>query len=90
MKTDAPPGLIPGKEEQEDRILLAKNRDYLISHRELQVIFRCKPDKGDEYFSVNSMGACNVFSSGMNRKGWPLQTQGSPPSMRVRAFPGSR
>lgn len=54
---------------QEERILLAKNRDYLLSHRKLQVIFRCKPDKGNEYFSVNSIGASNVFSSGMNEKG---------------------
>ena len=50
-------------------ILLAKNRDYLISHRGLQVVFRCTPFQGIEYFSVNSMGAPNVFSSGMNTEG---------------------
>jgi isopenicillin-N N-acyltransferase like protein len=58
-----------GKKGEGEGILLAKNRDYLISHRGLQVVFRCKPDKGGEYFSVNSIGACNVFSSGMNRQG---------------------
>ena len=26
-------------------------------------------DRGGEYFSVNSIGACNVFSSGMNKEG---------------------
>ena len=58
-----------GGGNQEESIILAKNRDYLISHRDLQVIFRCKPDKGNEYFSVNSIGACNVFSSGINEEG---------------------
>lgn len=58
-----------GERGSGENILLAKNRDYLISHRGLQVVFRCKPDKGDEYFSINSIGACNVFSSGMNRQG---------------------
>ncbi|OGP88245.1 MAG: hypothetical protein A2156_14395 [Deltaproteobacteria bacterium RBG_16_48_10] len=57
------------KKGLEERILLAKNRDYLISHRKLQVIFRCNPDKGNEYFSINSIGACNVFSSGINKEG---------------------
>jgi predicted choloylglycine hydrolase len=58
-----------GEKKHEERILLAKNRDYLISHRDLQIIFRSKPDKGNEYFSINSIGACNVFSSGMNKEG---------------------
>jgi predicted choloylglycine hydrolase len=57
------------KKVQEDRVLLAKNRDYLISHGPLQVIFRCSPEKGYKYLSVNSVGACNVFSSGMNIEG---------------------
>ncbi|MDI7259603.1 MAG: C45 family autoproteolytic acyltransferase/hydrolase [Thermodesulfobacteriota bacterium] len=57
------------KKVQEDRVILAKNRDYLISHRPLQVIFRCSPERGYKYLSVNSLGACNVFSSGMNSEG---------------------
>ena len=57
------------KKVQEDRVLLAKNRDYLVSHEPLQVIFRCSPERGYKYLSVNSLGACNVFSSGMNMEG---------------------
>jgi isopenicillin-N N-acyltransferase-like protein len=57
------------KKGAEEGILLAKNRDYLISHRDLQVVLGCKPDNGNEYFSVNSIGACSVFSSGMNKEG---------------------
>ena len=58
-----------GEKREAEKILLAKNRDYLLSHRELQVVFGCKPDNGNEYLSVNSIGACNVFSSGMNKEG---------------------
>jgi isopenicillin-N N-acyltransferase-like protein len=54
---------------EERKTLLAKNRDYLISHRSLQIIFRCKPEGGIPYLCVNSVGACNVFSSGMNAEG---------------------
>lgn len=57
------------KKVQEDRVLLAKNRDYLVTHGPLQVLFRCSPEKGYKYLSVNSLGACNVFSSGMNIEG---------------------
>jgi isopenicillin-N N-acyltransferase-like protein len=52
-----------------DRTLIAKNRDYLISNRELQAIFRCTPEKGYEYFSLNSIGSCNAPSCGMNFEG---------------------
>jgi isopenicillin-N N-acyltransferase-like protein len=52
-----------------ERILIAKNRDYLISNRDLQAIFRCRPEKGYEYFSLNSIGACNAPSCGMNGEG---------------------
>jgi isopenicillin-N N-acyltransferase like protein len=54
---------------QHDRTLIVKNRDYLISNRELQAIFRCKPEKGYEYFSLNSIGSCNAPSCGMNQEG---------------------
>jgi predicted choloylglycine hydrolase len=54
---------------QKHKVFLAKNRDYLISHKPLQVIFRCKPEGRHNYFSINSMGACNVFSSGINAEG---------------------
>ena len=53
----------------QDKVLLAKNRDYLVSHRQMQVIFRCKPKGGHQYLSINSIGACNVFSSGINADG---------------------
>jgi len=52
-----------------DRTLIAKNRDYLISNRDLQAIFRCHPEKGYEYFSLNSIGSCNAPSCGMNGEG---------------------
>jgi len=52
-----------------DRTLIAKNRDYLISNRDLQAIFRCHPEKGYEYFSLNSIGSCNAPSCGMNVEG---------------------
>jgi len=58
-----------GQKGQGEGILLAKNRDYLLSHRGLQVVFRCKPSQGIEHISVNSIGACNVFSSGINKEG---------------------
>ena len=58
-----------GEKGPEEGMLLAKNRDYLISHRSLQIVFRCKPLQGIEYYSINSIGACNVFSSGMNKEG---------------------
>jgi len=60
---------ISKEKARQDKVLLAKNRDYLISHRPLQVIFRCKPEGGHRYLSINSIGACNVFSSGMNTEG---------------------
>lgn len=56
-------------EETESKTLLVKNRDYLITHRSLQVLFRCKPEGRIPYLSVNSVSACNVFSSGMNAEG---------------------
>lgn len=52
-----------------DRTLIAKNRDYLISNRDLQAIFKCRPEKGYEYFSLNSIGSCNAPSCGMNAEG---------------------
>ena len=52
-----------------ERTLIAKNRDYLISNRDLQAIFRCKPEKGYAYFSLNSIGSCNAPSCGMNVEG---------------------
>lgn len=57
------------KNTQDDRVMLGKNRDYLLSHRPLQVVFKCNPQRGLKYFSVNSLGACNVFSSGINSEG---------------------
>jgi predicted choloylglycine hydrolase len=60
---------ISKEKARQDKVLLAKNRDYLVSHRPLQVIFRCKPEGGHRYLSINSIGACNVFSSGMNTEG---------------------
>ena len=52
-----------------ERTLIAKNRDYLLSNREWQAIFRCQPESGYAYFSLNSIGACNAPSCGMNEKG---------------------
>ena len=52
-----------------DRILLAKNRDFLLSAQSLQTVFRCKAKEQLEYFSVNTTGSCNVSSSGINEEG---------------------
>lgn len=60
---------ISKEKTDQDKVILAKNRDYMVSHRTMQVIFRCRPAKGNEYFSINSTGACNVFSSGINSEG---------------------
>ena len=60
---------ISKEKARQDKVLLAKNRDYLVSHRQMQVIFRCKPAGGHQYLSLNSIGACNVFSSGINADG---------------------
>ncbi len=60
---------ISKEKAHQNKVLLAKNRDYLVSHRQMQVIFRCKPEEGHQYLSINSIGACNVFSSGINVEG---------------------
>jgi isopenicillin-N N-acyltransferase-like protein len=52
-----------------EKTLIAKNRDTLISNRDLQAVFRCTPEKGYAYFSLNSFGSCNAPSSGMNVEG---------------------
>ena len=57
---------------RQNRIILAKNRDFLILIKGLQVIFRCKTKGKFEYFSINSIGSCNVSSSGINAAGFAI------------------
>ncbi len=49
--------------------LLAKNRDYLIEHQELQCLARVKPVDGHQYLCLTSAGSPGVFSSGINSAG---------------------
>jgi isopenicillin-N N-acyltransferase-like protein len=56
-------------EAHQEKTLIAKNRDTLISNRDLQAVFRCTPEKGYAYFSLNSIGSCNAPSCGMNVEG---------------------
>lgn len=53
----------------QEKTLIAKNRDTLVSNRDLQAVFRCTPEKGYAYFSLNTFGSCNAPSCGMNAEG---------------------
>ena len=53
----------------QEKTLIAKNRDTLVSNRDLQAVFRCTPEKGFAYFTLNSIGSCNAPSCGMNVEG---------------------
>jgi len=54
---------------QNGATLLAKNRDYLPAHRELQCLVHAVPEEGYPYFYLTSAGIPGVFSSGMNQAG---------------------
>jgi len=56
-------------EAHQEKTLVAKNRDTLVSNRDLQAVFRCTPEKGYAYFTLNSIGSCNAPSCGMNAEG---------------------
>jgi isopenicillin-N N-acyltransferase-like protein len=78
---------ISKEKAREDKVLLAKNRDYLVSHRQMQVIFRCNPEGGHRYLSINSIGACNVFSSGINADGLTIADTRVPSTDVGRGLP---
>lgn len=49
--------------------LLAKNRDFLLTHRPLQALIAVQPTRGYPWLSVGSLGSPGVYSSGMNSAG---------------------
>lgn len=49
--------------------VLAKTRDYLIEHANIQTIARVRPDDGFDYLSIGSAASPGVFGSGVNEHG---------------------
>lgn len=58
-----------GEATADRRPILAKNRDYNLSHLDLQVLARATPQHGHRYMYVASAGSVGVSSSGMNEAG---------------------
>jgi len=50
-------------------LILTKNRDYRLWHKDIQCLVRAKPARGYQYIYLTSAASPGVYSSGMNEAG---------------------